>query len=159
MRRTSIWAAAGACLSPLFGVPVWLAFGPDLRFLPPAVAIIGAAAGVLVGRRWRPSTEEATAGFVIAYLLTGVMGTVAAGNLPVTLGFLLVVAAAVAASAGVGRQLGPRGRWELAKLAAGVAWVLTVVLLPVNLFGLVLMPLAVSLTIRARALESAEVPA
>lgn len=144
--RGLTWAAGGACLSPLVGVPIWMATeGTRFADFVPVISIVhGATAGVVaLVFAPGPVRSGATTIFAIVYPATVGVWLAVTGSV---WGLLIFTLPAIVASAMlVARGPGPLRSRERSWLAVA-AWVLVAGLMLALYFGVVLIPLAVALT-------------
>ena len=153
-RRAFLWAAGGACLSPIAGVPIWsLTDGTRFSdFNPLMVAGGGAIAGLVAARTI--SSRAGAGGRFVALMYPAVVAwailVVERGYLVATsvVGLWLVV---VGSAARITSRRRPALAAELWKITAATAWVFTVIGIPVFLIGLIGLPLAIASTAAARA--------
>ncbi len=140
-------------MSPYLGAPIWTLTGEDRASdaLPLATPAVGAVIGVILlarvsgnNRQRGPTTFSTAYPPMLVWWASWAQGEDAG-----ILWFLAVLALCLGLVAVV-RAAKPRAANELRKIAAAVAWVLSILALPVYLIGTVGLPLTVSLTIIAR---------
>ena len=151
------WAAAGACLSPVLGVPLWsVTEGSRFAdFVPLISAVCGAAAGILalvVGPEWLRSSGSTS--FALAYPATLGLWMAVTGS---TWGLLFFTLRAAVATAVVIVRYPRPPRARVRSLLAVAVWVLATLLMLAQFFGLVLVPLGVALSLNARQTSRAEI--
>lgn len=152
-RRIVCWAAGGAILSPYVGAPIWVVLGeprathPIFWLAPVAGAIVGLVAMVTVPDDIR--RRSATA-FGVAYPTMLSWWVVWAKPEPQLVAWLVGVPLAGLSVVAVVRAVPDRAARALRTFAAAATWIFSILLLPVYGFGLVTMPVAISLTIVAR---------
>ena len=151
-----MWAAGGACLSVIAGVQLWNSQPPAATADPSGtsllyVGIAGAIAGLIGAVRFHWREGDGGKFFAVAYP-AAIVWTVLVGErgYPTALFVIAAWIAIVGAVAKAAKRF-PAGPPEAWKLAAAIAWVFTVLMMPIFFLGLGVLPLAIALTAAARA--------
>ena len=151
-----MWAAGGACLSVIAGVQLWSSQPPAGTADPSGTSLLymgiaGAIAGLIGAVRFHWRHGDGGKFFAVAYP-AAIVWTVLVGERGYPTAVFVIAAwiAIVGAVAKAAKRF-PAGPPEAWKLAAAIAWVLTVLMMPIFFLGLGVLPLAIALTAAARA--------
>jgi hypothetical protein len=153
LRQLVAWGAAGAILSPWIGAPLWTLTGQGRASdaLPLATAVAGAVLG-LVALAKLPMVHRRRGATLFGVTYPPMLVWWAAWVARDPRGFLWFLGSLglCGGLVAIVHTVPPRVAAELRRLAAASAWVASILMMPAYLSGLIVVPLATSLTIVVR---------